>query len=166
MSGSGISESGVNSMSSDEEPTQVERTRHEKRRTPEQTGGIDGGSIAAGLVVPLAGLSTVLVLEVGAVAGLAIMSVTLFLGGFITASIRSRSAGCVFCHAAGTALAVAAIGGAAGVATVIAENGFEGAGFVELVLADELRLLTAIALAVGLSMLGAMVESGDRAGRP
>lgn len=84
---------------SNDDPSAVRRAHREKRMR-DLAGGIDGGAIAVGVVVPLAGFAPILVFAVPTWLAAAVLGSTLFLGGFLTSSITAANARCPGCHGA------------------------------------------------------------------
>lgn len=107
-------------MSEDEPPPL--RRAHRAKRVRDLTGGIDGGAIAVGLVLPLLGFASILVIGlpdwfVGGVLGLC-----LFVGGILATAMRGSWATCGICHGMLVGVASGVIASLLVLADVIAES--------------------------------------------
>lgn len=143
---------------SDDDPSAVHRA-HRAKRLRSVTGGVDGGAVAVGLVVPLALFAPTLVVDVPDWMVLTGLVVGLFLGGFLARSVSSPHAWCRCCHGAYVGAATATV-----IALVIIADSLASGETVVL----EIRHivgpnltghLVATAVAIGIAGIGGLVSS-------
>lgn len=86
-------------------------------------GGLDGGSIAVGLIPALVGFAVPFLLVLPPVVALAIVGIGLFFGGYVAGRMVTPETACVSCHGALVGIGFLVIAAVVALAESIAADG-------------------------------------------
>lgn len=81
----------------DDKPPPLRRA-HRAKRLRQVTGGIDGGAVAVGVVIPLLGFASILVIAVPDWVAGSIVFFSLLFGGMLATAVHGSWATCSICH--------------------------------------------------------------------